>query len=211
MRMNASMTQNANGNNIQSVFFIVAVVMMIYLCLIVTMDTSSRLHSWQPTHYDFVMNGVLCSASIGMCMIIVLSPISQLASFCFGSTFLLHSLTHLWLIVVSPVFGAVLLGFTDFADIVARVDLMQTLCVRRALVITNTLFAVVFVPILFVFAFVKLAHVFDLLAVGTSLCYDLFSHFRSFQREWSEPCTGHRPVHGSLYSLRELDLCQGAF
>ena len=178
------MTKNANRNNIKSTPRLIAVVMVLF-CLFTTRanhcfgrDQFPRSYSiaYSRAGFEFprhFKNGFFKRLFLGSPAGFGFSIVAAICFSLFGFT------------TFSRVFTNVYLPFVSFSIIFTS--------------IVSTIFAIVLMPIFICAVLVKFSEWFDLFAIKTSFCYDMFNH-NQLLYSWFRlgPITAHTVV-GSFY------------
>lgn len=176
--MNNSMTTFAYRLNIQPMFFGIAQMMVILLCLIPTIAAMiTRCKRNNPLSYGFI-NSIFRFRFVKITPIIsfgIFFYFINVFLFVFFYTFANDFFTPLCFSINSSM-DSIFLLFNFFSAII---------CIA--------LFTRSLMSVCSVFVFIKFGKWFDLLASGTSFCYDSVRHFRTFLRDCLKPLSGYNP------------------
>lgn len=169
--MNKCMTGPANRLNIKKMFSCISQIMMVLFCCFPAITTRMICWGRKSSAPDRIIDGI--------------SRLFLLAKF---NTKALVGFFHF------SIFAPLFVSFLTFIKIFIAVFLISL----GGFVFTTYL-TLIMKSIFRRFIFSKIFEIFDLLASGTSFCYDSASHIRTFLRLWLKPLSGHDPVCGLLY------------
>ncbi len=157
------MTLTTNRYNIKPIFWRIAFVVMIFLCLPRAVTASQGVEMQQLASNDSVGNSTICFAAFR-----IMSKISECA-------FQICNFTLFCLVIASS--GFLIYSFAFFALPISLLTNFGFWCFRELLrVITITYFAITTSASFFGTVFIKIRKGFNFFALRTSFCFNWFRH-----------------------------------
>ncbi len=182
--MNTFMTFNAHGNHIEPVFWLVAFIVMVFLCLLATL-TKKAVRARHFATRNSVINTTTC------CKFLFISLVScSLPLFAFGSA-------PAFMVAYTVCFGLPI-GFCIFPHIFFVV--WPCFSARFTTVVKTVGITAIFV---------KLRNVFYFFAVAASFCYNWFRHGFFLFKKLCLRAVQTQYLFGSLYITNSCTFCQG--